>query len=812
MKSHAIKLLFIMLVPAAFFLPNIYKGGVMLPLDLLHHLQPFANSVPPALKNVHNPSLSDLVTLYYPSIDLAQTSSSFVPLWNPYSFFGAPLLANAQGGNLFPINFLFKILSPEHACLLIALSKMWFCGIFAFLYFRKAGFHMLSAYLGSFGFMFCGHMVVWFGYPTSFPLTIFPFLLWALECLLENAILSRIAWLAVAFGLLFIGGQPQTGFVISAGATAYLFVRSMQPGKRSIRIWISFTIAAVLGVCLAAPQILTFLEYLRLSTAAVMRGDTGQYGWKYYPWFTLISWIHPLFFGDVRGGTFWGFSSLLGEAIYIGAIPLIFSILGFLQLRHRKNYSIAALAIFFIGSLGLYVKAMAGVYLSIPLLSRIDNNKLIALVAFGLIAFSVIGFDVFVKEIINLRKIIRSYIWIAIVWLCLIVFGFYYFRNGIRALGMVHHEIHETAWLAFFLILGIIVLWLLKAGRLSWSAAAVLLLLVTLADVSRIWIYYIPSYPAEYLVPKSEALAYLQKNAGNSRIMGLKDMLPPGISILYRLQDMRGYDGMTPYSYYRVIEKVDPNIHNLLRNLQWMRPAGKQWNYSTLFFSSYSAYFDSADPKVKSDLSRIDYWSNGISTIAKPALLSMFGVRFILSRNDSEIAARAGFRKVHQSDAMIWENPEVLPRAYVITRPVVVSNDEAAIQMITRNDFPFDKTAVITGKNILTEGAAESMLIPATIEEYYPEKVRIKAAAPQGGWMILSDLYYPGWAATCDGERAEIYPANYLFRAVRIPAGTHVVEYSYRPASFRIGCRLMVLAGIVVICFLCLGRKWSRIS
>jgi hypothetical protein len=129
MKSHAIKLLFIMLIPVAFFLPNIYKGGVMLPLDLLHHLQPFANSVPPALKNVHNSSLSDLVTLYYPSIDFARTSSNFVPLWNPYSFFGAPLLANAQGGwlilsdlfypggeatcdgyqtEIFPANYLFR--------------------------------------------------------------------------------------------------------------------------------------------------------------------------------------------------------------------------------------------------------------------------------------------------------------------------------------------------------------------------------------------------------------------------------------------------------------------------------------------------------------------------------------------------------------------------------------------------------------------------------------------------------------------------------------------------------------------------------
>jgi hypothetical protein len=808
MRSPAIFFLCIFLIPIAFFLPNIYRGGVMLPLDLLYHLQPFASSVPSVLEKVHNSGLSDLITLYHPSIELARTSGCLVPLWNPFSFFGVPALANAQGGGLFPLNFLFKFLSPGNAYLLIALSKMWFSGFFAFLYFRKAGFQALSACLGSIGFMLCGHMIVWFGYPTSNPLMIFPFLMWALEGFLENATLRRLAWVAVAFGLLFIGGQPQTGFLITTAAAIYLLIRSVQPGKRIVRIWIGFTVAVILGLCLAAPQIMTFLEYLRLSASAEIRGSMGHYGWKYYEWFTLISWIQPLFFGDVRGGSFWGFSSLLGEAVYIGAIPLVFAFFGFSRLRDRQNYGFAVLAIFLLGCLGLYIKPMAGIYLSLPLLSRIDNNKLMTLVAFGLIAFSVIGFDALLEGAINLHKTIRNYLWIAFGWIGLVAFGFFYFRDGIHALGMANHEIHEAAWLVGFLILGVMVLWLLKAGRLSRNAAACLLLLATLVDVFRIWIYYIPSNPEEFLIPKSEALAYLQKNAGNSRIMGVRDMLPPEISILYRLQDMRGYDGMTPYSYYRVLEKIDPDIHDLSRNLQLWRVPGMKWAHSTLFFKSYSPYLDSPDLQVKKDLSRIDYWSNGISAIQRPELLSIFGVRFILCPKGSEMPDRAGFRKVHQSDAEVWENPKVLPRAYLVTGPVIVGDDEAALQTIANPDFAFNKTAVITGKKEVTEHAPESELIPAVIEEYDSEKVRVKASSPQGGWLILSDLYYPGWEATCDGRPAEILPANYLFRAIRIPAGTHTVEYIYRPASFRIGCWLALVSGIIVIGLFSL-RKWN---
>ncbi len=55
------------------------------------------------------------------------------------------------------------------------------------------------------------------------------------------------------------------------------------------------------------------------------------------------------------------------------------------------------------------------------------------------------------------------------------------------------------------------------------------------------------------------------------------------------------------------------------------------------------------------------------------------------------------------------------------------------------------------------------------------------------GFVVLSDQFYPGWRAYVDGRESPIYRANYLFRAVPVPAGEHVVEFTYQPVSVGLG-------------------------
>jgi uncharacterized membrane protein YfhO len=64
-----------------------------------------------------------------------------------------------------------------------------------------------------------------------------------------------------------------------------------------------------------------------------------------------------------------------------------------------------------------------------------------------------------------------------------------------------------------------------------------------------------------------------------------------------------------------------------------------------------------------------------------------------------------------------------------------------------------------------------------------PNRATIHVTVDAPGYLVLADTWYPGWRVTVDGEPDEMLRANHAFRAVRLGAGTHVVEMAYRPWS-----------------------------
>ncbi len=87
-----------------------------------------------------------------------------------------------------------------------------------------------------------------------------------------------------------------------------------------------------------------------------------------------------------------------------------------------------------------------------------------------------------------------------------------------------------------------------------------------------------------------------------------------------------------------------------------------------------------------------------------------------------------------------------------------------------------------------------------TIISYEPERVIIEANLASEGYLILTDTCYPGWRARVDGKESSIIRANLLFRAISLSAGQHRVEFSYEPASLKVGAAISsaTLLAIVV--------------
>jgi Bacterial membrane protein YfhO len=136
--------------------------------------------------------------------------------------------------------------------------------------------------------------------------------------------------------------------------------------------------------------------------------------------------------------------------------------------------------------------------------------------------------------------------------------------------------------------------------------------------------------------------------------------------------------------------------------------------------------------------------------------------------------------------AWIHRNPNVLPRARLVARPVYAADELAAARALqTLGAQARDHLVVEDADRPLPEDATSSGRADITRDD--PEYVEVTTESPSATYLVLADTFDPGWSATVDGAPAPIRPAYVAFRAVFLPAGSHRVVFTYRPAGFRTG-------------------------
>jgi uncharacterized membrane protein YfhO len=90
-----------------------------------------------------------------------------------------------------------------------------------------------------------------------------------------------------------------------------------------------------------------------------------------------------------------------------------------------------------------------------------------------------------------------------------------------------------------------------------------------------------------------------------------------------------------------------------------------------------------------------------------------------------------------------------------------------------------------------------------------PREVVLAVESRDAGYLVLSDLDYPGWTARVDGRPAAILPANAAGRAVEVPPGRHRVELRFEPASLRYGIVVSAVAALLVAVLSWWRRLWG---
>lgn len=139
------------------------------------------------------------------------------------------------------------------------------------------------------------------------------------------------------------------------------------------------------------------------------------------------------------------------------------------------------------------------------------------------------------------------------------------------------------------------------------------------------------------------------------------------------------------------------------------------------------------------------------------------------------------------SNIKIYENIGVLPRTHLLTDYWEVCSPEEAEAMLSDSQWPYTRSAVIelSGNNCRTKHIHEPIKgeLHAKIERYENAEVDILTKSWQSSLLVLNDVLARGWKVYIDDIEQPIYRANYAFRGVKVPPGSHQVTFRYEPFS-----------------------------
>jgi len=159
---------------------------------------------------------------------------------------------------------------------------------------------------------------------------------------------------------------------------------------------------------------------------------------------------------------------------------------------------------------------------------------------------------------------------------------------------------------------------------------------------------------------------------------------------------------------------------------------------------------------------------------------------------------------VYDGEVRVYRNAHAFPRAFAVHDVRAVVDGDAALALMLQDDFDPSRIAVVEGPvpallPAMSDRTADPSDSKVQITKYRDDRVELSARMDAPGLVLLTDTYYPGWKAYVDGERTELYEADYLFRGVSVPEGEHRIEFVYDPASFKIGAAVSLSA---IVCML----------
>ena len=160
---------------------------------------------------------------------------------------------------------------------------------------------------------------------------------------------------------------------------------------------------------------------------------------------------------------------------------------------------------------------------------------------------------------------------------------------------------------------------------------------------------------------------------------------------------------------------------------------------------------------------------------------------------------------------MAQRNPEALGNAWFVNSYSFVDNADQELNALT--NFNPANTAIIDkvfGSELKSYTPGRDTTDMIRLTDYKPNDLTYKYRTKNNGLAVFSEIYYPkGWNAYVDGKLIPHFRANYVLRAMVLPAGEHSVEFKFEPRVYLVGEQVSRISSIVLILLVVAAIAWG---
>ena len=145
------------------------------------------------------------------------------------------------------------------------------------------------------------------------------------------------------------------------------------------------------------------------------------------------------------------------------------------------------------------------------------------------------------------------------------------------------------------------------------------------------------------------------------------------------------------------------------------------------------------------------------------------------------------------------KNPYAYGNAWFVDKILYAENANEELDATGKINLRHEAVADKKFRETLGEGIMQNEVSLVTLKNYEPNELTYEAASDKGGVVVFSEIYYPGWTATVDGEPATLGRVDYVLRALKVPAGKHQIILTFKPQSIKATETIAYVAGILLL-------------